>query len=149
MHIDELLSSLELGAHVTVVNEPFTFAGKLTLTLDGGDIRYWMYSSDDGVLSIAPAENEIIHFRYLDEELEPQGGTILFQGREYELSYEDAGSVTETDGEVDGTEDDRYEIADYESDSGSLVRLVTNENTGEVQVFTGEVVVDDEILRVE
>ncbi len=146
MKIEELLHHLELGSQVSIHNLPFVYAGKAKMTLDGGDVRYWLFEEDGGFLAVAPDAEELMLFEPVDGELEPQGGMILHKGDEHEFSYEDAGAATEVEGEAATEEGDRYAFSDYESDEGKIVRLVSNENTGEAKAYEGTVVVEEDIL---
>ena len=148
MKIEELLHHLEPGAQVTVTNKPFQFTGKGKLTLDGGDLRYWLANDEGGMLAISPDDEEIVSFERVDEELEPEDGIVLHRGKEHEFTYEDSGAVTEVIGEASVEEDDRYGFSDYEDEDGAIVRLVTNENTGDLTAYYGHVVVEEDILPV-
>ncbi len=146
MKIEELLHHLEPGNQVTVSNKPFTYTGKVKITLDGGDVRYWLSNDEGGLLAVSPDDEEIVSFERIDEELEPEDGLILYRGKEHEFSYEDSGAVTDVVGDPGLEADDRYAFSDYEADGGSLVRLVTNENTGDQDAYFGNVVVEEDIM---
>ncbi|KKW32485.1 MAG: hypothetical protein UY77_C0022G0001 [Candidatus Uhrbacteria bacterium GW2011_GWA2_53_10] len=146
MKIEDLLHHLKPGSQMNIHNKPFVFAGKAKITLDGGDVRYWLYEEDGGFLAVAPDAEELVLFHLLDEEIDPQGGMILHKGDEHEFSYEDAGVATGVDGGAAAEEGDRYSFSDYESDEGRVVRLITNENTGEIKAYEGTVVVEEDIL---
>lgn len=148
MKIEELLHHLEPGSRITVSNKPYAYTGKAKITLAGGDVRYWLANSSGGMLAIAPDDEEIVVFESVDEEVEPEDGLVLYRGKEHEFSYEDSGAVTEVVGETEFEEDDRYAFSDYESDDGAVVRLVTNENTGDQYAFYGRIVVEEDILPV-
>lgn len=147
MTIEQILHDFEPGDELTVLNEPFSYKSKAVITLDGGDVRYWLFSEEENMLSISPDDEEMMLFRYLDEEVEPEDEMVLVGGKEYEFSYEDAGVVTETDGDLNAEEEDRFAIADYESENGDTVRLVTNENNGEVSAYQGKIVVEDDVAK--
>jgi len=74
---------------------------------------------------------------------------VLYQNKEYEFSYEDAGAVTGVDGDAETEEGDRYLFSDYESQDGRLIRLLSNENTGEVSAYVGQVVSEDDLSEIE
>jgi hypothetical protein len=148
MRLDELLTAQQ-KAELMVSNEPFTLSGKATVTLDGGEVRHWLFNAEGGMLSVSPDDEELVFYRSLDEEVEPEDENIGFQGKEYEFSYEDIGSVTEVDGDALVEPDERYTFSDYESDNGELIRLVRNENTGETMAFVGSVVGEDDVVAVE
>ncbi len=145
MKIITLINQFEPGGSVSVLNEPFAFKGKAEFTLDGGETRHWIFNDEAVMLSLNPKDEELVLFEALDEELEPDTDIILYQGKEYEFSYEDAGTVSHVEGEVPLDEEERYMFTDYESDAGELVRLVKNDNTGEVKTYHGRVLSEDDI----
>lgn len=149
MTIEEIIHHLEPGATISIANEPFSYAGKAHITLEGGDLRYWLFDNEGNILSISPDDEEIIHFLQVDEDLEPQSGMIFFRNKEYEFNYEDSGSVSSILGELDIEEDDQTVFADYESDNGQIVRIVTNQNSGEKYFYHGSTVVEEDILPVD
>ncbi|MFH1404773.1 MAG: hypothetical protein ABIH21_01585 [Patescibacteria group bacterium] len=149
MDINELITSVQPGAELNISNTPFSYTGTSRITLDSGDVLHWLYSGDERLLAIAPTDEELIIFTSIDEEMEPDGTTVLYQGKEHEFSYEDTGVVTYVDGELNAEEEDRVSFSDYESAEGGVVRLVTNENTGESQAYVGTVIIEDEISLIE
>lgn len=146
MTIEELLHHLEPDTSLTVLNSPFLYSGKARIILDGGESRIWLYGEDGDLLAISPDAEEIVLFETIDTGIEPQDGMALYQGDEFEFSYEDNGIVAETEGTVGVEEGDNYGINDYESDAGEIVRLITNHNTGDQQALFGKVVVEEDIL---
>lgn len=148
MKLDQLLLS-QPGADLMIANEPFTFAGKATVELDGGAARYWLFSADGGMLSLSPSDEELVHYRKVDEQIEPENETIGYHGHDYEFTYEDGGTVTQVEGDVQVESDERYGFTEYESDDGELIRLVRNENTGDTMAFVGSVVSEDDVVAVE
>ncbi len=145
MIIKDLLR-LELGESVSVFNKPFLYGGKARITLDNETKLYWYFDDEDGMFAIAPEEEELLLFTQIDEELEPDE-IVLFQNKEYEFTYEDAGVVAETDGETIIEEGDRYLFSDYQSADGEIVRLVSNENTGETIGYVGRIVSEDDLTE--
>jgi hypothetical protein len=148
MKLDQLLSQ-SLGAELMVGNEPFALAGKATLELDGGDERHWLFNPEGGMLAVSPDDEELMLFRMLDEEVEPENETVVHQGKDYEFSYEDIGTTGTTEGDAQVEDDERYAFTDYESDDGEVVRLVRNENSGETMAFLGSMVGEDDVMAVE
>jgi hypothetical protein len=149
MNIDAIYSSGKLGSELTVVNEPFRIVGKVCITLQGGEEIYWLYSDSGDMLSISPGEEETVLWRLLDDNIEPHSKTILYQGEEYEFTYEDSGRVTLAEGDAELNEEDPIGFSDYEAEDGALVRIVTNENTGNRFSLVGEIVVSEEIMAVD
>ncbi len=146
MTINDLLS-LELGGSVSVFNHPFTYVGRSELTLDDESTVYWLYSEDDEMLSVSPDDEELILFEALEDEIEPDD-TVFFRGKEYEFNYENAGKISGVEGEAETEPDDRYLFTEYQSSEGERLRLVTNENTGEVSAYLGRVVSEDDLTEI-
>ncbi len=144
MKIKDLLS-LEVGESVSVFNEPFEYVGHAQIELDGGQKMRWMYSEDDRMLSVTPSDDELMLFEQVEDDLEPEDEMILYLGKEYEFSYEDAGSVVGIEGDSVTEEEDRFMFADYEAAGGLIVRLISNENTGESSVYFGRMVSEDDL----
>lgn len=148
MKIDALLT-LEPDSELTISNEPFTYSGKASVTLEGGDALVWLFQADGAMLAISPSDEELMFYRQLDEALEPENETIGWQGKEYEFSYEDVGSVTDAEGDCPVDSDERYGFSDYESSGGERIRLVRNDSTGDVMTFVGVVVGEEDVVLVE
>ncbi|NQV89304.1 MAG: DUF4178 domain-containing protein [Parcubacteria group bacterium] len=144
MKIKDLLS-LEVGESVSVFNEPFEYVGHAQIELDGGQKMRWMYGEDDRMLSVTPSDDELMLFEQIEDDLEPEDEMILYLGKEYEFSYEDAGSVVGIEGDSVTEEEDRFMFADYEAAGGLIVRLISNENTGESSVYFGRMVSEDDL----
>lgn len=144
MNIKRLLK-LELGDAVSIFNEPFTYVGHAKIELDSGHKLRWFYDDEGRMLSIAPQDDELILFHEIEDEVEPEDEMILFQGKEYEFSYEDAGNVLESEGDSSTEEEDRFMFSDYQASGGEIIRLIENENTGESSVYTGIFVSDEDI----
>ena len=111
MKISDLLA-MKLGESVSVANMPFTKIGQAEITLDDGTTMFWLYDDEDNMLSVAPKEDEIVLFHQITEEIEPSE-IILFQNKEYEFSYEDAGVVKQVDGDTLLEEEDRNGFSDF------------------------------------
>ena len=62
MIIKDLLS-LELGESVSVFNKPFIYGGKARITLDNETKLYWYFDDEDGMLAVAPDEEELLLFK--------------------------------------------------------------------------------------
>lgn len=146
MKISDLLA-MELGESVSVANEPFTKIGQAEITLDDGTTMFWLYDDEDNMLSVAPKEDEIVLFHQITEEVEPSE-VILFQNKEYEFSYEDAGVVKQIDGDAFLEEEDRNGFSDYQSKDGETLRVITNENTGDAVSYFGRTVSEDDLSEI-
>ncbi len=146
MKISDLLA-LELGESVSVANEPFTKMGQAELKLDDGTKMFWLYDDEDHMLSVAPEEDELMLFQQIQEEIEPSE-TILFQSKEYEFSYEDGGVIKHVDGDALVEEEDHNAFSDYQSKDGEIVRIITNDNSGEVMSYSGKTVSEDDLSEI-
>lgn len=146
MTINNLLS-LPLNDRVSVFNRPFHYIGRTELKLDDVSQMYWLYGENDTILSVSPDEEELILFETLEDEIEPDD-SVFFRGKEYEFSYENAGKITGVDGQADTEPDDRYLFSEYESSDGEVLRLVTNENTGQVTGYLGRTVSEDDLSEI-
>ena len=145
MHIQELIK-LEPGQDLSIANTFFGYTGKAQITLDSGEVLHWLYAGKESLLALAHSDEELVSFHVLDEELdEPDGGMILYHGKEYEFTYEDVGVVAHVEGELGAEEEDRVSFSDYENEAGDRIRLVTNDNTGESMALWGQLVTEDEV----
>ena len=146
MTINDLLS-LPLTESVSISNHPFTYVGRSELKLDDDSKVFWLYSDDDELFSVSPDEEELVLFETLEDEIEPDD-SVFFRGKEYEFSYENAGKIISIDGDASTELDDRYLFSEYESAEGERLRLVTNENTGEVSAYLGRTVSEDDLSEI-
>lgn len=146
MDIKDLLE-ITLSKSISVFNEPFRYMGRAEITLDNGAVLYWMYDDGDVMFAVAPDEEELVLFHKIEEEIEPSD-VILYQNKEYEFSYEDAGKITEIIGNPEADEDDRYLFSDYQSQDGETIRIITNENTGEIHKYIGKTISEDDLTTV-
>jgi hypothetical protein len=149
MELKALLHDIKPGDELMVANQPFTYGGKVTMELDGGDVRYWLFDRDGGMVTVSPDDEEIVSFQTAAEALEPEDEMVTYDGVDYEFSYEDSGTVKAIEGETDMEEGDKYAFADYESGDGELVRIVTNQDTEDVYHYAGSVVVENDISLIE
>ena len=148
MKLDQLLLATP-GAELVIANNPFTYAGKADMELDGGDVRHWMFDASGRMLTVSPDYEELMLYRLMDEQVEAENETIGYQGKDYEFTYEDIGSIVAVDGDAMVEEDERYAFSDYESDDGEMIRIVRNDNTGDVMCFIGSMVGEDDVMAVE
>ncbi len=146
MNIQDLLST-DLQTNLSVSNDPFFYVGRAEITLDDGAKLFWFFSDDEGMLSIAPQEEELIIFEKIEDEIETSD-TIFYRSKEYEFNYEDAGNVTSIDGDPLAEEEDRYMFSDYQAAGGEVLRVVLNENTGETLIYHGHTVSDEDVVTV-
>lgn len=146
MTLKELLS-LSLNDSISVFNQPFAYVGRSEIKLDDGSIMYWLFNDEDGMLSVAPDEEELVLFDHLEDEVEADD-SVFFHGKEYEFSYESAGKIFASEGETEMELDDRYLFSEYESSEGEKLRIVTNENTGETDSYLGRTVSEEDLNEI-
>ena len=142
------LFKLDLGEAVNVLKKPFTCVGHSQIELDNGHRVRWFYDDEGRMLSVAPQDEEIIFFREIGDEIEPEDEIILYQGKEYKFESEDAGDVLESEGEALAEEDDRFLFSDYQTHGGEIIRLVENESKGESTVYVGVYVTDEDVSEI-
>jgi hypothetical protein len=147
MTIKDLLK-IHLGDAVNISNKPFIYVGHTQIDLDDGQTIRWLYDDEGSMLSVSREDEEIIFFNEIEEELEPDGETIVYANKEYEFSFEDMGEIANVEGEGVGEEEDRYIYSDYQTTDGDVLRLVNNETTGERLSYHGKYVSEDDIAAV-
>lgn len=145
MTIKELLS-LDLSESVSIFNHPFLYVGRSELVLDDESKVYWLYSDEDELLSVSPEEEELVLFEKLEDEFE-QDETVFFRGKEYEFNYENAGRISTIDGETDTEVEDRYVFTEYQALEGERLRIISNENTGEILAYLGRIVSEEDLTE--
>jgi len=145
----EQLLALKTNTTLLVKNDPFEYKGRADVTLAGGDVIHWLFSDEGAFVSLNPDTDEMVYFRQADSELECDEEGAVYEGEAYETSYEDKGTVTKIIDETTVEESDALNFTDYENDDGDLVRAQENDSTGESQVFTGAVLVEEEVVVVE
>ena len=146
MKIEKILQ-LNPGTRISVLNQPFIYMGRSEITLDDGSKLFWLYNDDEGMMTVVPTDEELVLFENVDEEIETSE-TIFFRSKEFEFNYEDAGNVTGIDGESVTEEEDRYLFSDYQSSDGEVLRIISNENTGERGVFFGKTVAEEDVAEI-
>jgi hypothetical protein len=145
----EQLLALKPNTTLLVKNDPFEYKGRAEITLEGSEIVYWLCSDDGAFIFINPKTDETIFFQVAESEFEIDEEGASYEGEAYELSYEDHGTVTGVADEATVEVDDVLNFTDYENDDGGLVRTMENESTGDNQIYTGQVLVEEEIMVVE
>jgi hypothetical protein len=98
MTIKDLLK-IHLGDAVNISNKPFIYVGHTQIDLDDGQTIRWLYDDEGSMLSVSREDEEIIFFNEIEEELEPDGETIVYANKEYEFSFEDMGEIANVEGE--------------------------------------------------
>lgn len=139
MTISEVLSALQNDQAIVIRDKTFTPKTVDSLLLDTGETVYWAYGKDGLWLSIDPSSEEVMVFEDIDEELEPEDDTVVYQGDDYEFSYE--GSATLKEDETGGM----MTFRDFENSSGDVIRMTEYEATGDVVISRGHVLTEEEM----
>jgi hypothetical protein len=145
MTVKNILQS-ELGSHFTISTEVFTLVAKLEIELEGGAKRNWLVADEDLLLAVNPEAEEMKLFSIIETPIEKDDDIVIEQGKEYELGYEDRGTVVYSDGEGFYDEGDELELAEYEADDGDTIKLITNTFNGEEKVMLGKTVTEEDVL---
>lgn len=109
------------------------------MSLDTGETVFWVYSREGNWMSIDPEGEEVIFFEDIEEELEPEDDMVVYQGMDYELSYEGVAIPKEVEGSAG------YSVRDYESSKGDIVRLMEDSATADLSAAHGFKVTEDEL----
>ncbi len=109
------------------------------VTLETGEVVYWIYTNTNLWLSLDPTAEEIILFEEIPEELEPEDETVVYQGEDFEFSYE--GIARHQDGDTS----EIYNFREYENSHGKIVRITEDETTGNITIGIGTKVTEDEL----
>lgn len=141
------LYKLKLGQVITVFNKPFTYVGHAYIELDSGRRLRWLYDDEGRLLSVSPQDEELILFREIQDELEPEDEVLMYQDKEYQFDCEDVGNVLENEGESVVEEEDRFIFSDYQLQGGEIVRLIENESTGESSAYVGKYASDEDVAQ--
>lgn len=141
------LYKLDLGDAVTVFNKPFVYVGHAQVELDSGQKQRWLYDDEGRMLCVSPSDEELVLFREIEEELEPEDETLTYQDKEYQFEAEAAGNVLESEGEAVAEEEDRFLFSDYTTQGGEIIRLIENESTGESTAYIGTYASDEDVAE--
>jgi hypothetical protein len=144
MTIKELFD-LEIGDGISILNEPFNYVGHAEIQLDNGQEMRWLYDSESRLLTLAPSDEELMIFSAIEEELEPENEVMLYMNKEYEFSYEDAGTTNEIVADTDMEEEGPFMFVDYQAAGGGVIRVISNTNTGESITYVGQTVSEEDI----
>lgn len=142
------LFKLHLGDSINIFHKPFVYVGHAEIDLDNGKRMRWIYDDEGSVLSVAPEDEELILFKDIEEELEPDDDTIVFHGKDFEFETEVNGNVVNIEGESVAEEDEHYILTDYQSPDSEVVRVASNENNGDNLMYFGKYVTEDDIAEV-
>jgi PAS domain-containing protein len=146
MTINDILEHATPGKKLQVLNSPFVYDGKVTITLEGGDKLFWIFAEDDRMLSVNPSTEEVVSFMPLEETVEGDTEAVMHHGDEYEFSYEDKGRVELAEDGADYDENAEITFKDFESEDGEIIRLATSTHLEDPINFIGQATLEDDIL---
>ncbi len=141
MKISAAIEILKNDEPIVVRDKTFKPKGAYALTLDTGEVIYWVYSNDDGWLSLDEDSDEILFMTELDEEVEPEDDIVVYGGKDYEFSYE--GSAHMKDDEAG----ENYVFKEYESPAGEIIRIMERESTGDMSYHSGVKLTDEDLQQ--
>lgn len=141
------LWKLHLGDALKIGTDPFTYVGHAQIEIDDGAKLRWFYDDEGNLFSVSLKDEELIFFKEIDDEVEPEGDTVVFKDKEYEFTSEDAGVVMDTNGESVAEVNDTFLVSDYQTPEGEILRIINNEETGENLVYLGRYVSEDDVTE--
>jgi len=154
MNLNEIKEFGEPGHELLVQNSPFEITGRLTLTLEGGEYNYWLLSGDSRMMSLNPDADEVIIFNRVADDLNGEEEAIsgdeeavVVQGKEYEFTYEDGGTISDLEGETDLDLEDEVNFRDFEAEDGEKVRQATIMPSGDTFNYIGQVALEEDIMK--
>ncbi|MFH1142733.1 MAG: hypothetical protein ABIH67_00980 [Candidatus Uhrbacteria bacterium] len=147
MTIPEILQAANPENKLQVLNSPFVYTGKTTLNLEGGEDVFWIFAEDERMLSVNPTTDEVVAFMPYEEELSVEEDAIVYRGEEYELSYEDKGSVTSSEDGADFDDDTQVSWRDYEAEDGEIIRIIQTTQHEDPISYIGQATLEDDILK--
>ena len=138
MTFDQILTA-SLNATLIIHDQVFAIGGIEKIKLASGEHITWMWSSEDGWFIVDSEGDELLMFHPVEQEVEmDEEGYAMYCGNSYEEEYEDKGSVLETEGNTDQEEGDSFEIKQFETDRGEILRRLTWVGYGEERWFIGK-----------
>ncbi len=146
MTTQEILERAQVSGELKVLNTPFVINDKTTITLEGGDEMYWIFSEDDRLLSVNPSTDEVLALTPLEEEIEGDDEALIHHGKEYEFSYTDQGKVTGSEDGSDFDEETKISFKDFEAEDGEIIRAVNSTHTEDPFSYIGQATLEDDIL---
>ncbi len=154
MNLKEINNYGEPGHELLVQNSPFEISGRLTITLEGGEYNYWLLAHDGRMMSLNPDADEVIIFSPVSDDLNgdeetPTGDeeTVVIQGKEYEFTYEDGGTISDLEGETVLDLEDEISFRDFEAEDGEKVRSAVIMPSGDVYNYVGQVALEEDIMK--
>jgi hypothetical protein len=142
MTIQEIISSLQEGKELSIEGVPFTPSNTEEIRLSTGETLFFSYSQEGTMLSVDVANEECDLLEACDEEMDLEEEVQVYDGRDYEFSLEVEGRVV-----VEDELTDELMVRDYEAKNGRTLRTVEYHATGDICVYEGRTVSEDEIVE--
>ncbi|HBD04859.1 TPA: hypothetical protein DCZ32_00165 [Candidatus Uhrbacteria bacterium] len=136
------IEKLTLAGHgqtISIQSRILRVVDNVQVELKGGEVQHWLYCDSDFLLVVVPETEEISLYTRIEEELEIDDEQVSYGGDDYEFSYEDSG--------IESKEDPvPISFKDYESDKSERIRVLTNEDSGDVSYYEGMTLTEDDII---
>ena len=140
MRVQEVLEVVSKFDPVVVGDKTFEPQTTNRVILESGETVFWVHGVDGSWLSLDQESEEIIYFTDIEEEVGAAKEVVLYAGDEFEFSYESSAKVCNDDGE-----EELVSFREYETSSGSILRMINYEVIGERVVSLGIKVTEDMI----
>lgn len=142
MTLSELVQAISEGLDLTVEGVPLSFESVEEVKLSTDDMLYLAFAESGALLSVDPTNEECYLLDRCDEEMDLSEDLQVFNGSDYEFSTEEEGRVLVNDDFADGVT-----IRDYQASNGRIIRGIEYQGTGDLYIFEGNVVSEDDIVE--
>ena len=142
MIIPDIISAVQEGKELSIEGVPFTPANTEEIRLSTGETIHFSFSQEGTMLSLDAVNEECHLLEACDEEIDTEEELQVYDGRDYEFSVEAEGRVV-----VDEELTDELMVRDYEAKNGRILRTVEYHATGDIYVYEGRTVSEDEIVE--
>ena len=140
MHVSEAIEQLLADNAIVVVDKTFEPTSIEALRLETGDMMYWVADGGDIWLSLDPDSEEVILFSEIEGEFDASEDTIVYNGEDYEFSYEGEGTVIE-----EGEDIDTILFRDFEGPDGRILRVAEYTVNSEIIAALGRKVPEEDL----
>jgi hypothetical protein len=153
MTIHELFTKIQVQKTLMVAEQEFKIFSLERTHLTTGDVCVWLWSPDGEWLIADQSADEFILFSPTEEELEVgEDGFVAYRGENFEELNVDRGIVDQVEDGEDETPKieagDAFEVTQFESEEGNLIRRLERTESGEAQWFYGGRLTEDEVRPV-
>lgn len=142
MTLSDLVHAISEGIDLTVEGVPLTFESVEEVKLPTGDMLYLAFAESGTLLSVDPSNEECYLLDRCDEDMDLSEDLQVFNGSDYEFSTEEEGRVMVDDDLADG-----LLIRDYQASNGRIIRGIEYQGTGDLYIFEGKAVSEDDIVE--